>query len=361
MEASSTCGLCQLILDFSSKSLELNLLLPYLVRKCIDKHSPILSVCKSSLTQGRVSIAHKKLWDFSLSLYQELRHCPGFPFKLLFHWVYTASDWSRNFHSRWFRAIRRSVYITVFTSIVQALICFRFIYCKSCNLHSLGGGVCEIRCRLITWCGALRGCLVVKFDSCNNLLSFVDTMYVIHSVSVSLKLKSTKISFVPYFLVCVPQGPMTLVCSKCCGRYKKEGLPNPTSYLCHTSDFMLGHLQAFSPLLLGFNSRYSHKSTVYTLAKLHAKYQRELMRLLTSASSLRALHRYHLSALCASTSTVKTQAYASLVLRCTFNSLQLRKVPACEWPGVSFFFVSRSRSFSGDRPRLDRLLLIAHC
>jgi len=32
----------------------------------------------------------------------------------------------------------------------------------------------------------VRGCLAVKFDSCNNLLSSVHTMSVIHSVVVSV-------------------------------------------------------------------------------------------------------------------------------------------------------------------------------
>jgi len=46
------------------------------------------------------------------------------------------------------------------------------------------GGVCKLRC--ITWCGALLGCLAVKLDSCNNMLSSVHTMSVIHSVTVSV-------------------------------------------------------------------------------------------------------------------------------------------------------------------------------
>ena len=32
--------------------------------------------------------------------------------------------------------------------------------------------------RCITWCGTLRGCFAVKFDSCNNLLSSVHTKLV---------------------------------------------------------------------------------------------------------------------------------------------------------------------------------------
>ena len=38
----------------------------------------------------------------------------------------------------------------------------------------------------VTWRTALRGCLAVKFDSCNNLLSPVHTMFVIHAVSVTI-------------------------------------------------------------------------------------------------------------------------------------------------------------------------------
>jgi len=53
------------------------------------------------------------------------------------------------------------------------------------------GGVCKIRC--ITWYGALYGCLEVKYDSCNSLLSSFRTKSVIHSASVSVwKLKYTK-------------------------------------------------------------------------------------------------------------------------------------------------------------------------
>jgi len=75
-------------------------------------------------------------------------------------------------------------------------------------LHSLGCGVCKIRC--ITWCCTLRGCLAVKFDSCNNLLSSVHTMSVIHSASVSIWSKNTR-KFLYFFLLSCQQvhiGPM---------------------------------------------------------------------------------------------------------------------------------------------------------
>jgi len=35
-----------------------------------------------------------------------------------------------------------------------------------------------LSCLYTTWCGALRGCLGVKFDSCKNLLSFVHSLLV---------------------------------------------------------------------------------------------------------------------------------------------------------------------------------------
>ena len=51
-----------------------------------------------------------------------------------------------------------------------------------CHLHGFemstfpGKPILAVAC--ITWCGALRDCLAVKFDSCNNLLSSVHTMTV---------------------------------------------------------------------------------------------------------------------------------------------------------------------------------------
>jgi len=43
-----------------------------------------------------------------------------------------------------------------------------------------------VKFRSITRCGILHGCLAIKFDSCNNLLSSVHIISEIHSVAVSV-------------------------------------------------------------------------------------------------------------------------------------------------------------------------------
>ena len=66
----------------------------------------------------------------------------------------------------------------------------RFESYSSCHVGTLGKSC-------ITWCGTMCGCLAVKFDSCNSLLSSVHTMSVIHTVRV-WNIKARKIIIISW-------------------------------------------------------------------------------------------------------------------------------------------------------------------
>ena len=76
----------------------------------------------------------------------------------------------------------------------------RFESHSSCYAGTLGKSFTRSAC--IMWCGALHGCLAVKFYSCNNLLSSVNTMSVMHTASVTVwDIKNTKIIIIIIIII----------------------------------------------------------------------------------------------------------------------------------------------------------------
>ena len=67
--------------------------------------------------------------------------------------------------------------IKQFTSVVSSVPCICKVACSNIILATTCGPWASpslvVIC--ITWCGARRGCLTIKFHSCNNLLSSVHT------------------------------------------------------------------------------------------------------------------------------------------------------------------------------------------